>query len=277
MVVSHSKSIGLRQVRGFAASLGGSAHIVREEDKIAEICQNPQGPLVIIHDCDFTLTEPTLKLFDAAKHIIYVNPKSALAPYKTLGKTSFLESPINQIFDSHFLRAALTQIAIKDHYNHEKLLRWGRVHNTWDVVDDNKNFIADMALEFSKKYSLKSTWRRCLEMFIHITEAGLEHYNVRPSQFSLASDGMILLGQLECKIENKLSEQDLLTLMADFRRHGFPVTIANLKSDNIIEITVGTEGEMNSSEVFLFHKTPDREARSENENENEPKTVELAG
>ena len=242
-LLTTSKEVGLRRLRSYAASLGGSASIFHSYDELYKhlsVCNTTEltSRQVVLHDHTIKLSAQQIAALQKLARVFVLQAaqrEEALpGPMDISWQTeSYYQCSMHALLDSPVVRMTMAQmLSLERPFHIEHLLRWGHAASTWKESDAVT--LGDHSLDFIRGLALTGEARRLVEMFNHFIQTRLDHLNLKKHQVVFGSDGLLMSISVHCDLPPRL---DLRKIVDELRVHAFPIAAVNTQTaTNTLEI-----------------------------------------
>jgi hypothetical protein len=245
-VLSTSRDLPVRKLRGFAASIGASARLVGSASEILQTAKvnvspngiDPKRPVMVLWDlATISLSSSEIITLGAAAFLVAVGEPERLAralanPSQTEGPsadamqairmTLSCSWPLWRLLDTQIARVVFGQaIAGQGSVDGFALLRWGHHGSTWPATESGPKdapsiTLSGMAVAFSKQISAQGDLRKKLVAVARLFDGQGTKSRGQPLSLTFASDGLLTCAIATCDEDLKsnldLKEQALQKL-----------------------------------------------------------------
>lgn len=233
IVLSASRDLPVRKLRGFAASIGASARLVGSAGEILQTSPenvsvtgaNPKRPVMVLWDmATISLSSSEIVAIGTAAFLVAVGAPEKLARDSTkasgadeLSTDSMLAIrmtlscrwPLGRLLDSQIARVVFGQaMAGQGSVDGFALLRWGHYDSTWPPTesgskDTPSTTLSGIAATFSKQISAQGDLRKKLVAIGRLFDGHGTKSRGQPLSVTFASDGLFTCAIATCDEDMK--------------------------------------------------------------------------
>ncbi len=239
-LLTTSKDVSLRRLRGFAAPVGAKADIIGSIDELLTKLKN--GSIdsfsnIVLHDTAVRITDDQLRQLNKMARVYRIGPIGSVgsANAVTGTHTEFqIECGLAEFFDSIIVRRALPHVwCWPSSLRAENLLGWGHATTSWSANQPQE--LAEVAQNFHQSIALTGSGRRLIELLTHQAATRIPELDLVVTDATFGCDGALILMSLKCQL-NSASEPDLAALAAEIRSYQMPVAGMIYHGGNSVEI-----------------------------------------
>lgn len=233
IVLSASRDLPVRKLRGFAASIGASARLVGSPGEIllptpldvSSTVANPKRPVMVLWDmATITLTSNEIKALGAAAFLVAVGDPEKLAVasakpsvandhstdwLQAIRMTLSCKWPLGRLLDTQIARVVFGQaISGQGSLDGFALLRWGHHGSTWPSTETSLKDApsitpSGIAATFSKQISAQGDLRKKLVAIARLFDGYGTKSRGQPASLTFASDGLLTCAIATCDEDMK--------------------------------------------------------------------------
>ena len=245
-LLTASKDVSLRRLRGFSAPVGARADVVGSVDELFDKLQTGNGKKaenIVIHDLSLAMSDDQLRKLNTLARVYRVGPVGSVGSANAVAGTHTefqAECRLVDFFDSIILRRALPHIwGWPPAMQPENLLGWGHAVTNWQPHHGRE--LAEVAKSFHHSLALTGNGRRLIELLSHQSSTRLPLLNIEVGEATFGCDGAVVLMSLKCQYVGA-GDINVAALAAEIRSYQLPLASLTYHGANRLEIMAVASG-----------------------------------
>ena len=242
------KTIGMRKLRGYAASMGGSAEAFSDANSFAEAISDQDNtlPTIAIVDDRVNIKPEVLAEISKICWLIYVNSDSSENAESTVAEapavvvphapdilvSAYIQYPIQKFFGSAAIRTAINHICSQnEEFSLDCFMRWGAASSRWE--NSSKQSLSGNQNAFLEKYKLFDLLPESPQKLAVFLEEELPKIDWTCSTLQIRCDGLVFSSIARCTPAG--NDKNLGAIVTKLKQQLSSVAV-NTLADGSIEI-----------------------------------------
>jgi|GEM_PF-3516050 len=239
-LLTTSKEVSLRRLRGFSAPVGAKADVINSVDELlVKLSASPdeKSEHIVLHDLSIPLTDDQLRTLSSLARVYRIGPVGSVGSANTIPGTQAelqAECRLADFFESIIVRRALPHIwSWPPTMRPENLLGWGHAVTQWQPKHGTE--LAEVGRSFHESLALTGNGRRLIELLTHQALTRLPILDLEVSEATFGCDGAVILMSLTCEFTGA-GDINLPAIAAEIRAYQLPLATLTNHGANQIEI-----------------------------------------
>lgn len=239
-LLTTSKDVSLRRLRGFAAPVGAKADIVSSIEELLTKLKNGDGKQIaniVLHDTSIPVSDDQLRQLNKMARVYRIGPVGSVGSANAVSGTHTefqIECGLAEFFDSIIVRRSLPHVwGWPPTLHAENLLGWGHAITKWHANQGQD--LAEVAQKFHQSIALTGNGRRLIELLSHQASSRLPVLDLEVGEATFGCDGSLVLMSLKCQY-NGDNKPDLAALALELRTYQMPMAGLIYHGANCVEI-----------------------------------------